>query len=203
MGKELMINFDYDQLVHFDDDEAEDALSLCDLAMDGDDDKDDDSKFEETSSSSFDQQDFFEFSSSGEISSSDNIIFCGKLISYKDDQISYKPNKLRSKSQQTRQVNKTWSMPFSSGKYNKKIRLYSAKKVSIIATQVKSSSSMWPFGVGISPVEMEFKDISRRSMSRSNDEKENESDEKRSRHSCLWGVLSVLMFKKKAYRYTQ
>ncbi|KAM7255923.1 hypothetical protein ACFE04_011664 [Oxalis oulophora] len=192
-------------------DEAEDALSFCDLAINGN--IDDYSKGEERLSCFNDLgQDLFEFSSFSTVSSSDSVTFCGKLISYKDDPIllarqnSYKKSNRFIKSisisqpHQVKKYNKTWSMPCNSsdGSNNGKLQFHYVKKVSIIATQVKSSSK-WPFGVGRSPVEMEYKDINKRSMVRSNDEKRNES-KKRSRKG-LWGLLNVLMFKKRHTRF--
>jgi hypothetical protein len=210
MGKEL-INFDYNHhgLVDFDD-EAEDALSFCDLAMNGPDEDNDYSKGED--SSNFDQ-DLFEFSScSGDLScsSSDSIIFCGKLISYnKDepmllahDQNPYKKsntiNKSRSISEpcqvKKRPHNKTWSMSFSTS-VNNKLDFYPVKKVSIIATPVKSSK--WPFGVGKSQSEMELGGINKRNAFRSNDDDKNKNvNEKRTgKVSC--SLLNFLMFKKR------
>ncbi|GAV73483.1 hypothetical protein CFOL_v3_16968 [Cephalotus follicularis] len=70
-------------------DEEEETLSLCDLATDGYEPDWEDSSREERQSSSFDQ-DLFEFFSEdftatfGDITyPSDNIIFCGKLITHK------------------------------------------------------------------------------------------------------------------------
>ncbi|KAM7257129.1 hypothetical protein ACFE04_012870 [Oxalis oulophora] len=186
-----MTNFDYHQIL-FEEAEEEDTLSFCDLAMDNEEDEKY-SKGEETSSS-FDHQDFFKFSSPSKLSSSDNILFCGELISYKGDGNPYLKSKQFDKLCHVRSYNKTGSTDH--GYNDGKRHYYSVKKVSIIATHVKSSSK-WPFGVGKSPVEMEFTDINKRSTIRSNDEKKNVNERDRKLGKALCGLLNALMFKKR------
>ncbi|KAM7256774.1 hypothetical protein ACFE04_012515 [Oxalis oulophora] len=182
-------------------DQEEDEISLCDLAMDDD---DDNYYSKETLESSSFDQDLFQFSSfrsSSTNSLSDSIIFCGKLFSYKENE---NPNKKSNKSSftsqphQAKQYNKNWSMSFSSDKYingykigklNNKFDYYPVKNVSIIATQLKSSSK-WPFGVGRSPVEMDIKRF------RPNNDKKNVNEWDRKSGKALCGLLNVLMFKK-------
>ncbi|PKI74619.1 hypothetical protein CRG98_004946 [Punica granatum] len=138
--------------------EAEDTLSLCDLPIYGDfksDEWTDDSFSRESS----DDQDFFEFSSQdykvqSQSFPSENIVFCGKIIPYKqpDALSSGRTDKPR---KQRRQPSRWRSLLLQLGILSNRHRSGVDKYKSL----QNSRWYLFVFGVGRFPMEMELGDI--------------------------------------------
>ncbi|OMO81188.1 hypothetical protein COLO4_23725 [Corchorus olitorius] len=247
----------------------EETLSLCDLVMSSDandywnnHDESSNSSSSSTSNHHHDQ-DFFEFFSDQDVSASsastysgnnNNVIFCGKLIPFKDQKQpideekplkqengnnqkknndvnssscmfpwknmsqhsfnksrTFPPSSSSSSSSKAKSLNKSLSLPVVGE--NKKLGDekfdFSVKKVSILATPVKSRWYLFAFGVGRFPMEIELKDMKMR-QSRKNKaikvqqnagsgEPENLKSNKEQRRSAkgLWRLLMVLGCKNK------
>ncbi|KAF8370144.1 hypothetical protein HHK36_031839 [Tetracentron sinense] len=150
---------DYTHLQDFD--EADDALSLCDLPLYSDGTEWEDSGKEYPRPSSSDHE-FFEFSSdfSGEmnmiIPPPNDIIFCGKLIPYKEspteDRAMRKSPSLKKQLQKLRNPSKKCDL--------------TARKESILSSSVKPRWYLLMFGLVKFPTEMELKDIRNRQSRR-------------------------------------
>ncbi|XWS75115.1 hypothetical protein CRYUN_Cryun01aG0057500 [Craigia yunnanensis] len=251
----------------FGDEADEETLSLCDLVVSSDANEywnDDFSKEDHQSNNG----DFFEFFredfpalAPNTYPEDNNILFCGKLIPFKDQQpnVEDKPQSLKiSKVNQgndekkkntssfvfpwkmSHSFNKSRTFPSSSAKgsqgksFNKSLSLsaagsknnygkygsdqskksgdekfdFSVKRVSILATPVKSRWYLFAFGVGRFPMEIELKDMKLRQSRKSKamkfqvpevSEPENVKDGKERRRSAkgLWKLLKVLGWKGK------
>uniref|UniRef100_A0A2N9EVY6 Uncharacterized protein n=1 Tax=Fagus sylvatica TaxID=28930 RepID=A0A2N9EVY6_FAGSY len=172
--------------------EAEETLSLCDLPIYSDASNwDDYSKEDQSLSSSDNNDEFFEFFSE-ELTASTcstttiqnkNIIFCGKLIPYKE-----LPEK--SQNQETNNVNTNKTTPRKVG------------KVTMLASPTKSRWYLYMFGMTRFPTEMELRDIKTRQsrikspsmMFRSvecDDMVKGNEDESR-RGNGMWRLLRIL-----------
>lgn len=186
----------YEELQDFDLEEEE-TLSLCDLAAHGSQESEnyswinDDFSKEQSSS----DEDFFEFFSEDFTASTypkDNIMFCGKLIRYKEHPVREKTqitnNTIVNKKKKLLMKNKR-IVPWKSFSFNKaRPRNTSSKqqrrekgykpqnyeydndsnKVSPIANPIKSRWYLLAFGYGRFPTEVELKDIKKRQNRRNN-----------------------------------
>uniref|UniRef100_A0A5B6YNT0 Uncharacterized protein n=1 Tax=Davidia involucrata TaxID=16924 RepID=A0A5B6YNT0_DAVIN len=182
------------------DDDAEETLSLCDLpiysteAADWEDFSKEDQSF---SSISSDQEDYFEFFSTEEFISSttscssahhqNSIIFCGKLIPYKEAAASIDTTqKLENTKQQpprkrglfrwknldsfnkpkTSKSNESSSvLPVSAGKCDKNYD-FSVQRLSILASPTKSRWHLFMFGLARFPTEMDLSEMKNRQSRR-------------------------------------
>lgn len=181
------------------DHEAEETLSLCDLVEGSNWNNNDFSgpngEYQYQSVSSDDDQDFFEFFSEDFTASlasadypKDNIIFCGKLIPYKEE-AAVRPEQTQKKQKNKKNSIFTWkssSMKMSRSTSSKaqqqgiRSRSYKAlsrengyqnydfpvKKVSTLATSVKPRWYLLAFGYGRFPSEMKLRDIKNRQSRR-------------------------------------
>jgi len=176
--------------------EAEEALSLCDLPIYSNDANWEDYSKEEQRLSP--DNDFFEFfsedfstASTFSATASKNIIFCGKLIPYRElpDQTETKKGGfLRWKSLSFNKKKGSSNCDFSVG------------KVSVLAPATKSRWYLFLFGMAGLPTEMELRDIKiRQSRLRSQSSMTVECDEMvkgsnaRRRGKGLWRLLSILL----------
>lgn len=195
-------NYEYFQELEDDEDEA---LSLCDLPLNSEEAAAYsvwDGFSMEDQNSSLDQE-FFEFFSENFTSSSaypkDNIISCGKLIPYKEENVddkaenseklpskakeantnstftwkSYSLNKLRSSSLKIIHENSytTWKTNCQGPSPGKNVDKYTfpMRKVSFVASPTKSRWQLFTFRMGRYPIEMELNDIKTRQNKLSDD----------------------------------
>lgn len=185
--------------------EAEEALSLCDLPIYSDVDAnwDDYSKEEQRLSSDNDFFEFFseDFSTASTCSdtASKNIIFCGKLIPYRELPDPEKAHDTRQTETKKGGFLRWKSLSFNKKKGSSSNCDFSVGKVSVLAPATKSRWYLFLFGMAGLPTEMELRDIKiRQSRLRSQSSMTVECDEMvkggnaRRRGNGLWRLLSVL-----------
>ncbi|KAJ9159960.1 hypothetical protein P3X46_025408 [Hevea brasiliensis] len=183
-------------LQKLDDDDDDEALSLCDLPLNSEAASDWDDFSGEDQSSSLDP-DLFEFISEDFTSSAsaypkDNIIFCGKLISYKGENVDHEKEQNSDNTSKVKDAKKSCIFPWKSYSFNKlrssSVKLQRKKsyrtcntflerspdkkgadkydfpmnKVSLQSSPSKSRWNLFAFGVGRYPMEMELNDIKTR-----------------------------------------
>ncbi|KAF2295835.1 hypothetical protein GH714_034430 [Hevea brasiliensis] len=193
-------NYEYFQELGDEDDEA---LSLCDLPLNSEAASVSDDFSSEDQRSSIDQ-DLFEFFSEDFTSASayrpkdNNIIFCGKLIPYKGENVDGKAQNSDNTSKANKEANNNSIFPWKSYSFNKSRRYsvktqqeksyrtsktspelspdkkcmdkydFPMKKESLLASPTKSRWYLFAFGVGRYPMEMELNDIKTRQSKLSN-----------------------------------
>lgn len=204
--------------------EAEETLSLCDLPIYSDASNwDDYSKEDQSLSSSDNNDEFFEFFSE-ELTASTcstttiqnkNIIFCGKLIPYKElpeKSQNQETNNVNTKQNHTKKGFFRWkSLSFNKTRSSSKgLKVYetskscdfSVGKVTMLASPTKSRWYLYMFGMTRFPTEMELRDIKTRQnrikspsmMFRSvecDDMVKGNEDESR-RGNGMWRLLRIL-----------
>lgn len=160
-------------IMHDDSDEEDDeTLSLCDLPIYGE--SADYSKEDQSSSSSSDGFEFFSEEWSSTSFPADNILFCGKLIPYKEHKVSNNPHKLEI-NKQPKCINEVSSSlshapSFNSvlkkcvdniGKCEKKNDVLD-RRITILKSPTKSRWFLFLFGSTRVSTEMEIREIRKR-----------------------------------------
>uniref|UniRef100_A0A5B7CAY1 Uncharacterized protein n=1 Tax=Davidia involucrata TaxID=16924 RepID=A0A5B7CAY1_DAVIN len=155
-------------------DEAEETLSFCDLliysdAVDWEDfSKEDQSS--SSSSSSSDQENYFEFFSeewnTNTPTTTGNIIFCGKLIPYKDPAAASVADELEINKKQQKPKNRWLFRSWNSNSFNKsnssKSNGTKASRVSILTSPAKSRWYLYAFGLARFPTKMDLGEMKNR-----------------------------------------
>ncbi|XP_059627167.1 uncharacterized protein LOC132269960 [Cornus florida] len=157
-----------------DSDEAEERLSFCDLPMYSDAADWENLYAQDQTSYSSSEQDNFEFFSDEWNTATTypprNIIFCGKLIPYKESVSTGKSHELKNSKQQKQEKrglfcwnSSSFAKPKTSksGKSDNKCG-FKVQKVKLVTSPSKSRWYLFMFGLARFPTKMELKDMKRR-----------------------------------------